>query len=73
MTTANRHRTLVGPWIAAAALACTVATLAASLQRGNGAPSPQNDPNGPEWIQLFDGRSLDGWTPKFAKHDLGFS
>jgi hypothetical protein len=24
-----------------------------------------------EWIQLFNGRDLDGWTPKFAKHDLG--
>ena len=24
-----------------------------------------------DWIQLFNGRNLDGWTPKFAKHDLG--
>ena len=24
-----------------------------------------------DWIQLFNGRDLDGWTPKFAKHDLG--
>lgn len=24
-----------------------------------------------EWIQLFNGRDLTGWTPKFAKHDLG--
>jgi hypothetical protein len=24
-----------------------------------------------EWIQLFDGRDLDGWIVKFAKHDLG--
>jgi thiamine biosynthesis lipoprotein ApbE len=24
-----------------------------------------------EWIQLFNGRNLDGWTPKFAKHPLG--
>ena len=35
------------------------------------AASPQTDPNREDWIQLFDGRSLDGWTPKFAKHDLG--
>jgi hypothetical protein len=24
-----------------------------------------------EWIQLFNGRDLDGWTPKFAHHPLG--
>lgn len=24
-----------------------------------------------QWIQLFNGRDLTGWTPKFAKHDLG--
>jgi Domain of Unknown Function (DUF1080) len=30
---------------------------------------PKADPK--DWIQLFNGKSLDGWTPKFAKHDLG--
>lgn len=29
------------------------------------------DPNQKDWIQLFNGRNLDGWTPKFAQHDLG--
>ena len=24
-----------------------------------------------EWIQLFNGKNLDGWTPKFTHHDLG--
>ncbi|MFC7337269.1 DUF1080 domain-containing protein [Haloferula chungangensis] len=24
-----------------------------------------------EWIQLFNGKDLEGWTPKFTKHDLG--
>lgn len=24
-----------------------------------------------EWIQLFNGRDLTGWTPKFSKHPLG--
>jgi hypothetical protein len=24
-----------------------------------------------DWIQLFNGRDLSNWTPKFAKHDLG--
>ena len=25
----------------------------------------------PEWIELFDGETLDGWTPKFSGHALG--
>ena len=44
-------------------LLAIAAPLAVSAQR--------NDPNAREWIQLFNGRNLDGWTPKFAKHDLG--
>ena len=27
--------------------------------------------NQADWIQLFNGKDLTGWTPKFAKHDLG--
>lgn len=27
--------------------------------------------NAPPWIRLFDGESLDGWTPKFSGHALG--
>jgi hypothetical protein len=70
VTTSNRRR-LVGPWIAVTAVACAVLTLSASFQRGNTAASPQSDPSRPDWVQLFDGRSLDGWTAKFAKHDIG--
>src|SRR5205085_9379567 len=59
-----------------AALACTVVTLDGAWQRGKNAPAPKNDqtrndPNKEEWVQLFNGRDLDGWTPKFSKHDLG--
>jgi hypothetical protein len=54
-----------------AALVCTVVPLAGARQRGNAAPPPQNDPDRRDWIQLFNGRDLDGWTPKFAKHNLG--
>jgi hypothetical protein len=32
---------------------------------------PANNPDQKDWIQLFNGRNLDGWTPKFAHHDLG--
>lgn len=42
-------------------------TLLAPAQR-QAAP---NDPKREDWIQLFNGKNLDGWTPKFAKHDLG--
>ena len=37
----------------------------------SGPPPGQNDPKKEDWIQLFNGKNLDGWTPKFAKHDLG--
>jgi hypothetical protein len=48
-----------------AALACSAMTLAASAQ------ATKTDPANEAWIPLFNGKSLDGWTPKFAKHDLG--
>ena len=31
----------------------------------------QNKPDQKDWIQLFNGRDLNGWTPKFSHHDLG--
>ena len=55
-------------WVALTTLACAAVSLQAAGQRG-GAAKP--DPNRPDWIQLFNGKSLDGWTPKFSKHDLG--
>jgi len=33
--------------------------------------APTNDPDEEVWIQLFNGQNLDGWTPKFTKHELG--
>ena len=46
--------------------------LAVSMQLGaTQAPAPKNDPKKEDWVQMFNGRDLDGWTPKFAKHDLG--
>src|SRR5215207_2850307 len=38
-------------------------------QTSNPATLPKADAK--DWIQLFNGKNLDGWTPKFAKHDLG--
>jgi len=34
-------------------------------------PAGPIQPIEPTWVQLFDGKSLDGWTPKFAGHELG--
>ena len=50
---------------AAAAVLCTLASLRAQ------APAARPDPTAADWIQLFDGKSLEGWTPKFATHELG--
>ena len=60
----------INKWAALAILTCAAVTLQADAQRGSGA-SPTADPNRQDWIQLFNGRDLDGWTPKFSKHDLG--
>ena len=40
---------------------------------GQDAPSPAGQENSAAdgWVQLFNGRDLDGWTPKFAGHPLG--
>jgi 3-keto-disaccharide hydrolase len=34
-------------------------------------PSPQINADQKDWIQLFNGRDLKGWTPKFSHYDLG--
>jgi len=31
----------------------------------------QNDPDQEEWVALFNGKDLDGWTPKIAHHEPG--
>src|SRR5688572_2508041 len=35
------------------------------------APAARPAPAASDWIQLFNGKSLEGWTPKFATQDLG--
>jgi hypothetical protein len=52
-----------------AALGGATVLLGAS-QRAAGPPAA-SAASQEEWIQLFNGRDLTGWTPKFAKHDLG--
>jgi hypothetical protein len=51
---------IIRAWIAAAAalLACAVANAQSAV--------PEQD-----WVHLFDGRTLNGWTPKITKHPVG--
>ena len=52
-----------------AVLSLAAGTAVLSQSGASTAAVPKADPK--EWIQLFNGKNLDGWTPKFAKHDLG--
>jgi hypothetical protein len=36
-----------------------------------GSASASRDPDAKEWIELFNGKNLDGWTAKIAKHETG--
>jgi hypothetical protein len=59
-------------WLPTLAIAIVLVCFGAShpaAQRTGGAPAA--DPNRQDWLQLFNGRDLNDWTPKFAKHELG--
>ena len=51
---------------AAVAVVLCLSALAGALRA---APQSKADPK--DWIQLFNGKDLSGWTPKFARHELG--
>src|SRR5690606_32198516 len=51
-------------FVAMAALAVATAGCAS---RG----APASDPDAPEWVELFNGRDLSGWTVKIHHHDVG--
>ena len=74
------RRTLPGKWSRWSLAVASAAVLAGSAMAlaGGGtsagrmpAASQPGDPARQDWIQLFNGRDLAGWTGKFAKHDLG--
>jgi Domain of Unknown Function (DUF1080) len=48
-----------------------VISLALSVDRGSVRAAAQAGATAKDWIQLFNGRDLNDWTIKFAKHDLG--
>lgn len=52
-----------------AALLVLSATIALA-DHHKAAEKPDTKPDG-DWIQLFNGKDLTGWTPKFAGHELG--
>jgi hypothetical protein len=54
------------PLLAALAL-CLAAAGCASAAGG----IARSNPDERDWIQLFNGRDLEGWTPKIRTHDLG--
>ena len=66
-------------WLALVVLACSI--VVAEAQQAPAARGPQAVPSrapattaaqdAEDWIPLFNGRNLDGWTPKFTKHPLG--
>ncbi len=47
-----------------------IVTGTATAQRPGGAGAGDQDANRREWIQLFNGRNLDGWDVKIAGYDL---
>jgi hypothetical protein len=52
-------------------LALVAVVLAALSSQARPSAAPANDPDAREWIQLFNGKDLTGWTPKFATYALG--
>jgi hypothetical protein len=55
----------------AGAAALMLAAFLIPLAARGQAPAPERSPAREDWIPLFNGRNLDGWTPKFTKSDLG--
>ena len=54
----------LGPWQRVLSVVCVLlATVLCAMA--------QDSPGGEEWIPLFNGKDLDGWTPKIAGHELG--
>jgi hypothetical protein len=51
-------------------LAAVVSSCATSAP-GRGSAVAARDPDAKEWIELFNGKNLDGWIAKIAKHDVG--
>jgi hypothetical protein len=64
----QRSTTSLRTLAVAALVASTVVGCAAGSTRS---ASAGRDVDAREWIELFNGRNLDGWTAKIAKHEVG--
>jgi hypothetical protein len=56
------------PIMRTAAFASLLVVLAAPVVP---AAAPKEDPGAEQWVALFDGKSLDGWTAKIAGYEVG--
>jgi hypothetical protein len=61
----------IGAIVVAAAVVVGATTRVEVAAQRKPDPQTKSDPNQKEWIQLFNGKDLNDWTPKFAHHDLG--
>ena len=59
------------PLAASCAVTLLLAAVTVSDLTARAAAGPSKNPDEREWIQLFNGKDLTGWTPKFAKYTLG--
>jgi hypothetical protein len=57
-----RRRARLGAQLTAAVVICVPCSLPAAAA---------SDPDPEEWIQLFNGHNLDGWTPKITGYEFG--
>ncbi len=55
----------------AAVLAVTPSPGIVAAEQAGGAPTSSIKADPKDWIQLFNGKDLSGWTPKFKGYDLG--
>ncbi len=61
----RRHCTKLAAQLTVAVLLCVPSSLVATLSLAADAADQE------EWIQLFNGRNLEGWTPKITGYDYG--
>jgi hypothetical protein len=72
MTSFSSRRALLLARLVASLMLCGLAIVVVTAAQGRGAGSgARNNPDEKEWIQLFNGKDLKDWSPKFAHHDLG--
>jgi len=72
MKSFSTRRAMITARSAVTLFLCGLAVLAVTAaQRGGSRSGARNNPDEKEWIQLFNGKDLKDWTPKFAHHDLG--